>query len=101
MAAKKSAPPADADEPSLEALLAEIEATVRSLESGTLSLDDSLACYERGVQLIVMCKRMLDNAEQRVKLLLGVNEDGSPKEAPFETNEGAGAQLSETEESGS
>ena len=53
------------------AALEELEQIVRSLESGQLELEDSLAQYERGVALLTACQRKLGAAQQRVTMLLG------------------------------
>ena len=50
--------------------LAELEAVVKKMDSGSLSLEDSLAAFEEGVGLIRRCQESLKNAEQRVKLLV-------------------------------
>ena len=55
--------------PSFEQALSELEALVNSLESGDLSLEASLAVFERGVGLARTCQQTLDEAEQRVKIL--------------------------------
>lgn len=57
--------PVAAFEQSLEAL----ETLVQKMEQGDLSLDDSLAAYERGVGLYRQCRGALEQAELRVKLL--------------------------------
>jgi exodeoxyribonuclease VII small subunit len=56
-------------EPSFEQLYEELEATVQKLEAGNLSLDESLALYERGMELAQQCGAQLDRAELRVKEL--------------------------------
>jgi len=53
------------------AALAELEQIVRSLESGQLELEESLARYERGVALLRACQSKLGEAEQRVRMLIG------------------------------
>lgn len=52
-----------------ETALAQLEGLVAKMESGTLPLDESLAVYEKGVELARICQRRLDRAEQQVKLL--------------------------------
>ena len=52
-----------------EAALAELEALVGQLEGGTLSLEDSLAAFERGVKLTRACQSALRSAELRIKAL--------------------------------
>jgi exodeoxyribonuclease VII small subunit len=64
-------------EPSLkdfEKALAELAAIVERMESGELSLDDSLKAFERGVQLTRECQATLAGAEQRIQMLLGDGE---------------------------
>ncbi len=52
-----------------EKLFEELEATVQQLEAGSLTLDESLALYDRGVQLAKRCGELLDRAELRIKEL--------------------------------
>ncbi|MEB2284923.1 MAG: exodeoxyribonuclease VII small subunit [Polyangiaceae bacterium UTPRO1] len=49
--------------------LAALEATVARLESGELSLEDSLAAFERGVGLVKTLNERLAAAEQRIEVL--------------------------------
>lgn len=57
-------------EPSFEVLFKELEATVAKLEAGDLSLDESLALFQRGMELSKKCAEMLDRAELRIKELV-------------------------------
>lgn len=68
---KKTAPAADAaaTAPDFEASLDALEALVERMEQGQLSLEDSLAAYERGVGLYRRCQQALEQAELRVRLL--------------------------------
>ena len=77
-------PPAESPPLPFEQALAELESILRELEDGTTSLEDSLARYERGVGLLRQCYGQLRDAEQKVKLLAGLNEDGTPDLKPFE-----------------
>ena len=52
-----------------EAALDELEALVHKMESGELSLEDSLAAFERGVKLTRHCQEALKSAELKVKVL--------------------------------
>lgn len=61
-----------------EDALVELERTVRDLEDGRLGLDDALNRYERGVGLIKDCHGRLRQAEQRILLLTGVDDNGKP-----------------------
>ncbi len=56
-------------EGSFEKLFTELEETVAKLEGGDLSLDESLALFQRGTELAKKCAAMLDQAELRVKEL--------------------------------
>lgn len=52
-----------------EDALDKLQETVKKLESGTLSLEDALQEYEKGIQLSRLCQNYLQAAEQRVELL--------------------------------
>ena len=65
----------DTTKPDFEQSLQELEALVLRMESGDLSLEDSLKEFERGVQLTRLCQEALVAAEQRVKILTA---EGSP-----------------------
>lgn len=67
-----------------EQALAELESILRELEDGATNLEDALARYERGVGLLRHCYSQLQEAEQKVKLLTGVAEDGGADLKPFE-----------------
>lgn len=57
------------EELSFEQAFDEMEHIVRQLEEGQLSLDDSLALYERGQALSARCQQLLENAELKVQQL--------------------------------
>ena len=76
-------------EPSVEPLqfeqaLGELDAILRELEDGTTTLEDALARYERGVGLLRQCYGQLRDAEQKVKLLAGLSEEGGADLRPFD-----------------
>jgi len=56
-------------QPTFEELYRELEETVRRLEAGDLTLDESLALFERGTTLAERCNVLLDSAELRVRQL--------------------------------
>ena len=73
-APEQSDHPGQSEEPlDFEAALGELEALVGKMEDGSLSLEDSLAAFERGVKLSRVCQAALRAAELRVKAL---TEDG-------------------------
>jgi len=75
------------ESPSFEALYRELEETVRRLEAGDLSLDDSLALYDRATALAEQCNTLLDRAELRVRQLSG-RPDGGLAAEPFAATDG-------------
>ena len=54
---------------SFEAALAEIENIVAAMEAGQLPLEQSLAAYKRGAELLQYCQARLQEAQQQVKIL--------------------------------
>jgi exodeoxyribonuclease VII small subunit len=66
-----------------EQSLIELERTVNVLEDGQLGLDEALARYEQGVGLIKRCYTRLREAEQRILVLTGADDDGQPILQPF------------------
>jgi exodeoxyribonuclease VII small subunit len=62
-----------------EAAIAELESVVKKLEEGDLTLEESLALYERGVQLSRFCHARIEEAERRIDIL---SERGELKRAP-------------------
>jgi len=71
---KQAATPSDAaiNAMSFEQALAELTQLVEKLESGQLSLEDSVAAFETGVKLSRRCEALLDSAEQRLQTLSDV-----------------------------
>jgi len=59
-----------------ETSLKKLEEAVNRLESGDLSLDDSLKAFEEGVKHASLCSRKLNEAQKKVELLLK-RKDGS------------------------
>ena len=84
--AKKPAPdtsPVADFEQSMQAL----EDLVARMETGEMTLEESLAAYERGVGLYRRCQGALEQAELRVRLL---SDPGNPDDArPFDASEDA------------
>jgi exodeoxyribonuclease VII small subunit len=69
----------------LEKSLEELEALVTRLESGDLPLEQALKEFERGVKLTRQCQSALQQAEQKVEILLKKTEQAEP--VPFEPGE--------------
>ena len=65
-----------------EQSLGSLQALVERLESGDLSLEESLAAFEQGVALTRDCKQALSQAEQKVQQLMENN--GELRTEPFD-----------------
>jgi len=52
-----------------EAALGELESIVTQMEDNSMSLEASIAAYERGVRLARVCQDKLDTAEQQISVL--------------------------------
>jgi len=63
--------------PDFEASLQELEGLVEALESGELSLAESLERFKRGVELSKHCHQMLDQARQSVEVLTRPEDEES------------------------
>ena len=70
-----------------EKKLGRLEDIVDKMETGELTLEDSLKLFEEGVKLSRDCNVQLSEAEQKVKLLLGVDADGNPVQRDFNSEE--------------
>lgn len=73
------------NEPSLtfEQAMERLEEIVRQLESGELPLDETVQLYEEGMHLAAFCRKKLNAAEKRVKMLV-INEVGDLELQDFE-----------------
>lgn len=79
-AAADKAPPAKAEPEALgfEEALKRLTAIVERLESGDLSLEQSLSLFEEGTRLSRSSQAQLDSAEKRVEELLAIDAAGQP-----------------------
>lgn len=73
--------------PRLEEALATLESLVERMESGDLSLEDSLKAFEDGIRLTRECQQALQQAEQKVRILLEQHVDAEPQ--PFHEGDNA------------
>ena len=89
------------DKLTFEDALARLEEIVRKMEQGEVTLDASLALFEEGTALSRHCARKLDEAEQRITVLVagedGVEEDGEAA-AAYETAEILGTGLRDVDD---
>lgn len=65
----------DVDALSFKEGLTELDAIVRGLESNQLELEESIESYERGVKLLASLRCRLDEAQQKVTVLMGELEE--------------------------
>lgn len=67
-----------------EKKLERLEEIVGKMESGDLSLEESLKLFEEGVKNSRECHEQLTKAEEKVKLLLKVSDDGTAETEDFD-----------------
>lgn len=67
----RASTPKPVSELTFEQALDELDALVRRMEAGELSLDDSIAAYRRGAELARYCQGKLAAAEQEIRKLDG------------------------------
>jgi exodeoxyribonuclease VII small subunit len=84
-------------EQNFEKALAELEEIVAKLEKGGLSLNESLALFEKGVKLARFLREELDKAEKKTEILLK-DEKGELQAEPFELSAEEMGENSEEEE---
>lgn len=70
-----------AEKNTFEESIKRLEEVVKLLERGDAPLDKALELFEEGTSLIKVCSKMLDEAEQKVTLLV---KGDIPQESPFE-----------------
>ena len=74
------------EKPGFEQRLEALEAIVRELEGEGLTLEQSLARYQQGVEHLTACRALLDGAEKRL-VELAERPDGSARERPLKVTE--------------
>jgi exodeoxyribonuclease VII small subunit len=57
-------------EPSFEEALAKLEQVVSRLEEGSVPLEEAIRLFEEGMGQSALCRRLLDEAERKVEVLL-------------------------------
>lgn len=65
-----------------EEALKELEETVKKLESGETTLDESMELFEKGISLTRTCRKLLSDAQLKITQLVGGEEK---EEVPFDT----------------
>lgn len=69
------------EELAFEAAFARLEQILEKMNSGSVSLDDSLKLYEEADRLIVTCNKKLNDAEKKIEMLVK-NRNGDPVLGP-------------------
>ena len=60
----------------IEAILAELETIIETMDQGEISLEEAFAGYEAGIKLVKECGRKIDKVEKKILLLREGNDDG-------------------------
>jgi len=76
--------PAEDTPQTFECSLALLQQIVHELEEGNLGLETSLSRFEDGIRLLRNCYRILEQAEQKIELLTGVDAEGNVVTEPFD-----------------
>lgn len=69
--AGKTPPPTETEGLTFEKAMDELEALVAKMEDGRLPLEESLAAYQRGSELLKFCEGKLTDAQARIAVLDG------------------------------
>ncbi|MBN1272053.1 MAG: exodeoxyribonuclease VII small subunit [Candidatus Aminicenantes bacterium] len=83
---------------SFEKALEDLENTVEKLEKGGLSLNESLALFEKGIKLAKFLRQELEKAEKKIEIFLK-DEEGNVKKAPFASTGDEGESSNEEDPS--
>ena len=63
------------NEKQIEELFQELETLIRTMESGSCSLEESFACYEAGMKLVKDCSMRLEKVEKQIQVLMDEGEN--------------------------
>ena len=66
---------------SFEDALSELESVVGMLESGNISLDESIKLYKKSIELSGKCTKMLEDAKQSIEIIKNENYDNNEIDA--------------------
>lgn len=69
-----------------EEAIKKLESEVKRLESGNMTLDESIDAFEEAIKLVKICNEKLENAERRVRILTE-NSDGTITDLPFDADD--------------
>lgn len=95
--AKKKKPKTEKDTPiAFEEAFSELQEIVGQLEDGQLTLGQSLSQYEKGIARLRECYQALGQAEQKIKMLVNLDEDGNLVTTDFKSDTASAAKRKET-----
>ena len=77
--------------PSFEEAMTDLQQIVSDLEDNSLGLEASLAQFERGIGLLRKCHTFLEQAEQKIEILVSFKANGESETAPFDATPTAGS----------
>lgn len=77
-------PVPDQSPQNFEGSLALLQQIVHALEDGSLGLESSLARFEEGIRLLRTCHQILEQAEQKIEILTGLDAAGNPRLETFD-----------------
>ncbi|HUT52580.1 MAG TPA: exodeoxyribonuclease VII small subunit [bacterium] len=69
---------------SFETEMERLEKIVKDMESGDLSLEQSISSFEQGIRIYRECRQYLEAARQRIEVIMGRDESGRPVIEPYE-----------------
>jgi len=70
--------------PKFETAMQRLDAIVAAMESGEIGIEESIAKYEEAMGLAAHCRKILDEAEQRIQKIQ-LDTGGEPKVTPLES----------------
>jgi exodeoxyribonuclease VII small subunit len=97
----KKAQNKESKEPKFEECLQRLESLVHEMESGNLPLEDILKRYEEGNRLVKVCASKLNEAEQRIEVLMKEKNGSIALKAFEETNDEEDGSKDELDEKAS
>ena len=65
------------EEVSFEAAMEQLESIAQQLEDGDLGIGEALEAYEKGIRFLKQCHTILREAERKISILTGIDEDGA------------------------
>ena len=83
--------PSSEPTPSFEEAMTDLQQIVADLEDNSLGLEASLVQFERGIGLLRKCHAFLEQAEQKIEILVNFKANGEVTTEPFDAAPTAGS----------